>query len=79
MIKRWFDNWNPWALRYRIEMLESELWVKEKERDLAIKGAQFNSQEKNRAHRALSLMRTEIQAAIGLLREVAKEEETGAF
>jgi hypothetical protein len=26
MIKRWWNNWNPWALRREIALLEHDLW-----------------------------------------------------
>ena len=72
MTKRWFDKWNPFALRRRIALLEGELRVKESECEFAHSAAQFNLQEKEKA---VGQMRSDIAVVIGRLKEIAKEEE----
>jgi len=67
---RWFDRWNPWALRRHIETLEGELRCLERECELSREAALCNLLEKEKA---VGQMRSDIAVVIGRLKEIANE------
>ena len=79
--KRWFDRWNPWALRREIKRRNYYYEATNERLSMAIKENIENKKRIETLESELRVketecdkMRSEINAAIGLLQEVAEDK-----